>query len=92
MRETKLWAPMLLVIIDLKYKNDIQKENKKIAQCIYQELASPCLPSKPAITASHPAEEDLWKTTSHQIYNTTQHAHSGRYLKLCSQVTRHLIL
>lgn len=26
MQETNFWAPMLLVIIDVKYKNDNQKE------------------------------------------------------------------
>lgn len=40
MQETKLWAPTLLVITDLKHKNDNQKGKKKLVKCIYQVLAS----------------------------------------------------
>lgn len=31
MQETKLWAPMLLVITDLKRKNDNQKGKKNLS-------------------------------------------------------------
>lgn len=39
MQEMKRWALMLLVITDLKHKNDNQKGKKKLVKCIYQVLA-----------------------------------------------------
>ena len=83
MRETNFWAPTLLVIIDLNYKNDNQKE-KDTYRVYLSSISSLGLASKSAIIGNHCAYKDLWRCTSYQIDNGTQHTHSGQYLEVYS--------
>lgn len=55
MQEMKRWALMLLVITDLKHKNDNQKGDKKTCQMYLSSI------SKEVSHHSYrPAQKDLW--------------------------------